>query len=179
MDILKSLSIIGLLTMAIYFFMVNFMDDQFIPTRNLITQTDPQASSHAITNILHPAHAGAELCNNYEPPVSKGAPPSWTDRNLLGEPLHAFPIKGDPIESNAALFDRTADFGSDVTNINQFYKNNPELFNRVTNVNIDPGWDNQNFKAQAQDGPGGRGGPGGPGGHVVEGWNYNHNYASP
>lgn len=34
------------------------------------------------------------------------------------------------LPQNHDLFDKPADFGSDVTNINQFYRNNPELFHQ-------------------------------------------------
>jgi len=170
MDILKSLSVIGLLTMVIYFIMVNLWDNKAIPTKNVITGVEPPMGStpSAISNKLpdRPAIDKDILCSNYQAPSDKSTPPSWVDRNLQGEPYHAVTVIGDPIESNASLFDRTADFGSDVTNINQFYKNNPDLFNRVTNVNINPEWDNQKKPAETAKN------------HVVEGYNYEQSYAS-
>jgi hypothetical protein len=33
--------------------------------------------------------------------------------------------------SNQDIYDKQADFGSDVTNITQFYKNNPEVFSKI------------------------------------------------
>jgi len=170
MDILKSLSIIGLLTMVIYFIMVNLWDNKAIPTMNVITGAEPPLGpiSGTINNKLPDSPMRDQgLCSNFQAPTGLPTPPSLVDRNLQGEPYHAVTVVGDPIESNASLFDRTAEFGSDVTNINQFYKNNPELFNRVTNVNINPNWDNQKKPAETVQN------------HVVEGYNYEHSYASP
>jgi hypothetical protein len=39
------------------------------------------------------------------------------------------------LPSNHDIFDKTADFGSDVTNINQFYKNNPDIFEK-SHINV-------------------------------------------
>lgn len=39
------------------------------------------------------------------------------------------------LPSNHDIFDKPADFGSDVTNINQFYKNNPDIFEK-SHINV-------------------------------------------
>jgi hypothetical protein len=179
MDILKSLSIIGLLTMVIYFIMVNLWDNHAVPTQNVITAVENPSGPLGVTGEgiisnklqINPEQSKSKsICSNFLPPNSLPSAPSWVDRNLQGEPYHAVTVVGDPIESNASLFDRTADFGSDVTNINQFYKNNPELFNRVTNVNISPTWDNQKTQLLSAETIKN---------HTVEGYNYEQSYASP
>jgi len=142
MEILKAISIIGLLTIALYFIMVNLWDNKAIPTGNRFDQIGQvgQVDQHLISNKIKPD----TLCDNTLDVIPTGSPPSWIDRNLSGTPFHAEQGTAIPAESNHDIYEKTADFGSDVTNINQFYKNNPELFNRITNT-LTPEWDLKQF----------------------------------
>jgi hypothetical protein len=171
MDILKSLSIIGLLTMIIYFIMVNVYDSHYVKTKNIITSTEPPTThmriSNALPDRLQVQVQGASQClPPQQVPILSPTPPSWDKRNLMPPPLHAVSSDPMPKESNSDLFEKIADFGSDVTNINQFYKNNPEIFNRVTNVSINPEWDNQQFINRE------------PPNQTIQGWNFERNFTS-
>lgn len=57
-------------------------------------------------------------------PVGDGNGPNLTQRAVYNEEAKGV------VPSNHDLFEKTADFSSDVTNINQFYANNPDIFDR-------------------------------------------------
>ena len=135
---LQKIALIGLLTMFFYFLMVQVWDKpKIVAPINVEINTNNQP----ITNRL--PEPGPNCNTQYSTMESdlSGAP-SWNARNKLAEaPLQGFQgvDKSNklPKEVNSDLFEKTADFTSDVTNINQFYKNNPDVLKRLSNADWD------------------------------------------
>ena len=156
MDLFQSLATVILMTLVIYFIMVN-LDGRMRTVKSggdireamRASSTTPGASSTtpgasstaacAITNRLPPqGPALVEGLNTafnphsierMEPTVNDGTGPNLTTSAVFNpEAQGVLPVNHD-------LFERRADFGSDMTNINQFYRNNPEIFHK-SQINV-------------------------------------------
>ena len=132
---LQKIALIGLLTMFFYFLMVQLWDKPKINSPDNV-----QITTHGrpITNRL--PNPNCPTATDASSPFSVvGKPPSWDERNELAKaPLQGIgKSESLPKEANSDLFEKTADFTSDVTNINQFYKNNPDVLKRVSNADWD------------------------------------------
>ena len=140
---LQKIALIGLLTMFFYFLMVQLWDKPKITNPNnvqITTHDQPITNRLPETfNTKFESKCPSNLAQSSSPFSTLGKPPSWDERNELAEtPLQGVG-KSDslPKEVNSDLFEKTADFASDVTNINQFYKNNPDVLKRVSNADWD------------------------------------------
>jgi hypothetical protein len=152
MDLFQSLATVILLTLVIYFVMVN-LDSRMHAVRSVgqiktvlrasngTTPTSGPAPVPAtITNRLplerlNPQHEGLNVSldphniERMEPVVNDGTGPNLTTSAVFNpEAQGVLPVNHD-------LFERRADFGSDLTNINQFYRNNPEIFHK-SQINV-------------------------------------------
>jgi hypothetical protein len=161
MDLFQSLATVILLTLVIYFIMVNLdgrmrviksvgdikqvLSTTTAPERSQTaperSQTAPERASTAlITNQLPPGgpkllREGLNVAfdphniDRMEPTVNDGYGPNLTTSAVFNpEAQGIVPVNHD-------LFERRADFGSDLTNINQFYRNNPEIFHK-SQINV-------------------------------------------
>ncbi len=148
MNILQTGATIILLTMIMYFIMVNVFERQESP---LLSEGQINVKASAQQTAEYVGHKVAELAggirstlgiNNRLPiegintdtsspitgvNVQPGQP--VFDTTALGSAQYNAEAKG-LLPQNHELFEKSADFTSDVTNINQFYKNNPELFHK-------------------------------------------------
>lgn len=121
--------------------------------KQLQRQAQAQAQPEAkITNQL-------DLDANLSTPIEgANTEAGYHSRTTVGEPvengkdntttLSVFNKQAEGVlPCNHDLFEKSADFGSDVTNINQFYRNNPDIFNKSsTNVPDATGWDRESKK---------------------------------
>ena len=135
---LQTIAKIGLLTMLVYFVFVNVFNNQKVASDSVIRKVTP-VDTMEITDEIKPASISVVSAA-----VAATEPAAF-------EPAEPVAVAKDgkiPQASNEDLFEKTANFGSDITNISQFYKNNPELFNRVTYTTAPDAvsWDHQSDK---------------------------------
>lgn len=145
MDALRTLAIVALLSMLIYVVLVNiFSKKEALHTEGILYASEeayikaqlglPGSSSSSSTGISNKLQGTIEGLS-----LSTGSPVSHLDdraavrENVTGsDPAYGSalynPEEKGILPVNHDLFEKTADFGSDVTNINQFYRNNPEVF---------------------------------------------------
>lgn len=155
MDLFQSLATVILLTLVIYFIMVN-LDGRMHVLKSVgdvkkalsASQTAPAQSAQSaqsaspalITNRLppggpEPLQEGLNVAfdphaiDRMEPTVNEGSGPNLTTSAVFNPEAHGV------VPVNHDLFERRADFGSDLTNINQFYRNNPEIFHK-SQINV-------------------------------------------
>lgn len=193
MDLIQSVATITLMTLLIYFIMVNILEKtsstkNAIPASGTIGSTGTGAGAEAEAESTKsikvkvpvaleglagydpsdpsdPSDPQSEVVMTVAPGAEEEAVRSITnklnlkmgfhDRTTIGGPA---PTGGENVTtlsvynekqkgvlpSNHDLFEKPADFGSDVTNINQFYKNNPDVFNKSNNYVPDTvSWENQ------------------------------------
>ena len=141
MDIIQSLALIALLSMLIYLVFVNLFKDNTVKSAGSVatfTQPaqGPTANPAAATSgtqgpspVPLPEKPAADLITNKLP--------SQVQMDASMHPGSAIytPTSTGILPQNQDIFEKQADFGSDVTNITQFYKNNPEVFSRIINQN--------------------------------------------
>lgn len=188
MDLIQTVATITLMTLLIYFIMVNVLE-KTSSTKNAVpssgniaamtgAQVEAEPRAEAITVKVPVATEEAEVAGKLptslpqvevEMKVAPGAEEEavrsitnklnlnmgFHDRTTIGGPA---PAGGENVTtlsvfnenqkgvlpSNHDLFEKPADFGSDVTNINQFYKNNPEVFKKSnTYVPDTVNWENR------------------------------------
>ena len=132
---LQTIAKIGLLTMLVYFVFVNVFNNQKVASDSVIRKVTAMDTME-ITDEIKPASISVHIAAT-EPAAFEPA-----------EPVAIAKDGKIPQASNEDLFEKTANFGSDITNISQFYKNNPELFNRVTYTTAPDAvaWDHQSDK---------------------------------
>jgi hypothetical protein len=138
MDMIQHLAIVALLAMILYLVYVNLFKDNSIKSQGLVAEyMTPQPPPPPTTKteqgpvpvpLEHEPQPPSEISNrNTEASQQPGS--SIFNPNATGI-----------LPQNQDVFEKQADFGSDVTNIRHFYKNNPEVFgkilgnNEVTNV---------------------------------------------
>jgi hypothetical protein len=154
---LQKIALIGLLTMFFYFLMVQFWDTPKVASPGTLQLSENETISNRLPESTRPNCPAAAFL----PKTDENKPPSWDERNKLATPFQAAKGHSVPKESNADLFEKTADFTSDVTNINQFYKNNPDVLNRISNAD----WDFPKMAAPAQS-------------NEILGYNFDRNFTS-
>ena len=154
MDLFQSGAIIMLLTLVIYFVMINiFKGPALLKTTGLMglkekdiqeldkrTEEEENPSLDEIENGIR-----KELGISNKLPIEglKNESDTGSELNLTGKSVFNPDTKGI-VPSNHDLFEKKADFGSDVTNINQFYQNNPDVFNKtMARVSDVTGWNNK------------------------------------
>lgn len=156
MDLFQSLATVILMSLVIYFIMVNIdgrmhalktggdvkdaiqaavatavVTPTELPPKMAVPTAAPRTAPRAVSNTL-PAKLEEGLnvafdphtIDRMEPTVNDGAGPNLTTSAVFN------PEAMGVVPSNHDLFERRADFGSDLTNINQFYRNNPEIFHK-------------------------------------------------
>ena len=160
MDLIQKAATMGLLTLLAYFIMINIIDYKpaAVSAAGTLKEHTKRSKNgkagESVTmisnkldidaNKLFPVE-GINLDVGVHSKTILGAPVENGDNNITQLSVFDDQAKGI-VPVNHDLFEKTADFGSDVTNINQFYKNNPEIFDRgqgqayVPDVNQ---WDTQ------------------------------------
>jgi hypothetical protein len=167
MDLIQTAATIALLTLLMYFVMVNIMDHSeslettgdiapVIKATEVTEATEATEAEEATEAPIAlsdiPKAVVGMITNQLDLDTNKEIPPHLVDvplRTDMG--VHTRTTVGGPAEEggenlttlsvyneqakgvlpvNHDLFEKPADFGSDVTNINQFYRNNPEIFER-------------------------------------------------
>lgn len=155
MELIQAAATIGLLTLLVYFIMVNLLESKSVPTTgaDLVHNANPvpasAGSDRLITNKLDVEAnrdvpvAGINTETNKIPMTTIGGPAPPGGENITQLSVYNEQAKG-VLPVNHDLFEKPADFGSDVTNINQFYRNNPEIFERsAAHVPDATAWDTQ------------------------------------
>jgi hypothetical protein len=191
MDLIQTAATIILMTLLIYFIMLNVIDKtsngvNAVPTSGKITfgsETEPESKAKAKSKSKSKPESEStpeskpESTPESEQVYAPKSKPQGTitnglntdfgfhDRTTVGAPvkggnenlttLALFNSEATGIvPSNHDLFEKQADFGSDVTNINQFYTNNPDIFEKSSTYVPDATtWDNMGkelYDAQSQ-----------------------------
>lgn len=145
MDLIRSVATVALLSMLAYFILVNILENSSHPIH---TTGDISAAPSPGPTAPLPKHLDLVPVDE----INKELGTTW---NTIGEQapsggenvtqLSVFndQAKG-VVPSNHDMFEKPADFTSDITNINQFYKNNPEVFDRsATTAPNAAGWNEQ------------------------------------
>ena len=155
MDIIQQAATMALLTLVVYFVMVNIVDrGQAIQTTGNAQEAITNASSTFKKTAEHVARGiRSELgisnrlnveANNSVPIEGINTTVGVHSRTTVGEPVHngennltALSVYDEQAKGvlpvNHDLFEKPSDFGSDITNISQFYRNNPDLFDKSMN----------------------------------------------
>lgn len=179
MDIIQTVSLLILLSMVVYFILVNIFKVNTVNTPGTIGLNLNTSNTLNTLNTLNTSNPHLNLntttkenMQNLTVPLNKSEP-AHVDHITNQLPQHIqfqkpmkYPtpakIELDASDTNASaiwnpeatgiyaqnqdMFDKPVNFGSDVTNIKQFYTNNPEVFGKiigkseVTNV---ADWDRQ------------------------------------
>ena len=150
MDVIQSLSLIALLSMLIYLVFVNIFATKTVQTSGSVidllptpgSDVAPASTLSTLTSVNVTAPAATP-----SPPAPSHCPfpmPGTTLSNKLPEsgPDASVHPQSSIFSSTASstsginaqnqdIYEKQADFGSDVTNIKQFYKNNPDVFSKI------------------------------------------------
>lgn len=139
MELIQAAATIGLLTLLVYFVMVNILESKAVPSTGSVHDADPAPSGVGsdilITNKLDVEAnrdipiAGINTETSKIPMTTIGGPAQPGGENVTQLSVFNEQAKG-VLPVNHDLFEKPADFGSDVTNVNQFYRNNPDIFDR-------------------------------------------------
>ena len=133
MDIIQSLALIALLSMLIYLIFVNIFT-----TKDKTVQT-----SGSVIEFLTPTTKESEVKGEAEEAshpttlpdkkdiVTNKLPASGPDASVNPYTAIFSPNAEGIVAMNQDIYEKQADFASDVTNIKQFYKNNPEVFSKI------------------------------------------------
>ena len=175
MDIIQTISLLVLLSMVVYFILVNIFKVNAVHTPGVIKMhpmqpMQPNHENHYVTkeHLQNPSHISQDshdhhahesssssdhISNNLPQHIQfhqqmKYPTPAKIELDASTEPGSAIwnPEATGIYAQNQDMFDKPVNFGSDVTNIKQFYTNNPEVFGKiigkseVTNV---ADWDRQ------------------------------------
>jgi hypothetical protein len=141
MDTIQSLALIALLSMLIYLVFVNMFKDNTVQATGSVATFVPPTPTAATPQTQGPSPIPLpDLISNKLPeqgPTQVQMDASMHPASSIYNP--SMTTSTGILPQNQDIFEKQADFGSDVTNINQFYKNNPEVFsrilkNQVTNV---------------------------------------------
>lgn len=149
MDLIQSAATVALLSLLAYFVIVNILErikgKSAVPSTGHVTNYIDVAESNSTGGLN--LDLGVHSRTTVGEPVAPGGE-NVTQLSVYNEmATGVLPVNHDP-------FEKQADFGSDVTNINQFYKNNPEIFERsMTTAPDAAGWfqdSQQMFNLMAQ-----------------------------
>jgi hypothetical protein len=162
MDLIQTGATIALLTLLAYFVMVNVLErtqgEDPIKTEGNISpghgsednegikgmESDSMINNHlnldANKQVLI---EGINTDVGFHTRTTVGDPVSPGGENVTQLAVFDEQVKG-VLPVNHDLFEKQANFGSDITNINQFYRNNPEVFDRsMTTAPDAAGWHTQ------------------------------------
>jgi len=119
MDIIQTGATLALLSLLIYFVMVNVIErthpsDHAAPT----TAVPAKVITNKIPDTIGTPSTGASSVGPGGP-GGPGAILAAFDKDAVGV-----------LPSNHDLFEAPAEFGSDITNLGQFYRNNPDVFDK-------------------------------------------------
>jgi hypothetical protein len=168
MDIIQTICLLVLLSMAVYFILANIFKVNAVHTPGVIKMQPSQPNQNQLTkeHMQNPSVVHQESHDNHTRETSsdhisnnlpqhvqfhqqmKYPTPAKIELDASTEPGSAIwnPEATGIYAQNQDMFDKPVNFGSDVTNIKQFYTNNPEVFGKiigkseVTNV---ADWDRQ------------------------------------
>ena len=156
MNVLQTGATIILITMVMYFIMVNLFEHRVLPVASQGFVKDTVRKARTVKdNIISSNIVKATIQINNKLPVSgintdTGEPITNTIVQTVQQPfitkniasaLYNADTQGI-LPQNHKVYEKDVDFKSDITNINQFYINNPELFNKNSSYTPDvAGWD--------------------------------------
>ena len=153
MNVLQTGATIILITMVMYFIMVNLFEHRVLPVASQGFVKDTVSKARTVKdNIISSNIVKATLQINNKLPVSgintdTGEPITNTIVQTAQQPFitkNLAVYNADTqgiLPQNHKVYEKDADFKSDITNINQFYINNPELFNKNSYATDVAGWD--------------------------------------
>ena len=120
MHIAQTLFFGALLSIVVYFILSNIFKDTSLKTPGTLSELkeSPAAPLHITNRLPETPDSFIEASANGDAALHAGV--SIYNKDATG----VFPQNHD-------LFEKPADFGSDVTNIKQFYSNNPEVFGKI------------------------------------------------
>lgn len=123
MNTIQQLATIALVAMAIYIVFVHLTKKSAIPIPDLVMPGSQSQQNQDNPNVLKNDTQGVMQG------VSLGPPPG----GFQIAPASAMfnPDAKGVLPYNHDKFEQKAEFQSDLTNMNQFYKNNPELFRKA------------------------------------------------
>lgn len=178
MDIIQTAATIALLTLLAYFIMVNILAyterTHAIKSSGHIKHTKETEEGTEGTEGTKVAGISNRLIEGINTNVGVHS------RTTVGEPvapggenvtqLAVYNDKATGVlPVNHDLYEKPAEFGSDVTNINQFYRNNPEIFEKSMTTAPDADmWHNQSqdmFRDLVNQAPNTQ----------IHAWNFEHN----
>jgi hypothetical protein len=125
--------------MILYLIYINVFTDKTIKTAGSINE--PVAMKHQEPSVVNGPSVSQGPSVVHGPSVANG--PSEVS-NQLPEVFDASVHNGSSVfnpnsigilPQNQDIFEKQANFGSDVTNIKQFYQNNPEVFSKILGTN--------------------------------------------
>jgi hypothetical protein len=126
MDIIQSLALIALLSMLIYLIFVNIFTTKAKTVQtsgSLIEFMTPSSSKPTEPDSVNLPRSVASITNKL--------PAAGPDAAVNPHTAIFSPNTEGILAMNQDIYEKQADFGSDVTNIKQFYKNNPEVFSKI------------------------------------------------
>jgi len=156
MNVLQTGATIILITMIMYFILVNLFEHPVLPvvSQGFVTEALKRKVHTVKDNILSSNIVKATLQINNKLPVSgintdTGEPITNTIVQTVQQPFTKTVVSAvynsdtqGILPNNHKVYEKDADFTSDITNINQFYINNPELFNKGSSYTPDvAGWE--------------------------------------
>jgi len=131
MDIIQTLAISVLCAMILYLIYINVFADKTVKTAGSISEQtyQPVATKHQEETPGPSASAsqGQSVVSNQLPEV--------IDASVHNGSSVFNPNSIGILPQNQDIFEKQANFGSDVTNIKQFYQNNPEVFSKILGTN--------------------------------------------
>lgn len=130
MDVIQSLSLIVLLSMLIYLVFVNIFTTKTVQTSGSVVELLAAPPAPSVSGVA----AAVGVPAGSAPLVSNKLPAAGPDASVHPQSSIFSSTAASANDVNALnqdIYEKQADFGSDVTNINQFYKNNPEVFSKI------------------------------------------------
>ena len=165
MDIIQKVAIIILCSMIIYAVVINITKKNAIKTPGNITPVIHPQNQNVSPSLSHvtpgPSVSSMPSMSSMHSEPSVSSAPSVPDASTHRGSSIFNPNATGVLPLNQDIFDKPVEFGSDVTNVKQFYKNNPDVLgkilgnNTITNVSD---WEQQSkemHKALEQSGSGG------------------------
>lgn len=125
MDLIQTTATIALLTLLAYLIMVNILER----TRSAPIKSDGEITAGISNRLKEVPIEGINTDFGFHTRTNLGEPAPPGGENLTQLAVFNEHANG-VLPQNHDLFEKPANFGSDVTNINQFYRNNPDIFER-------------------------------------------------
>jgi len=148
MDLIQQVAVIALLTMVSYLIMINLMGkEQALESEGKLSDLQAEQADNEQKQLNVPVQ---ELITNKLPTaegLSLNLAMGTHARTTVGGPVQDGTVNTTTLSvyneneagilpQNHDLFEKSADFSSDVTNVNQFYRNNPELFHKQSQTGV-------------------------------------------